>query len=357
MYARRNVLISGSAAVTRVAAAASIAVVVGDGLPKVTWLLVVAVFGVAMVYEVLRSRRPVPGQEFRTTWTSTVIWIVVGAGYAIRGVAGLVVAGVPADSQIILIATVGLLTFGIMFVTLTWALDASSYCHSDPAHGQVDFVPAVLSKPHLAALLPYLGATRGSVVAADHGKLGGAGATPLRERGRLVTPWNIALLCCGAAGGALGVGLAAGWTLPGGPSAAVIRLFAGQSTRDTVALIIAAGALAGLCAASAVVSARGPAERWIVVLAVGAGTTAGLWPVLEARSVLAVLPWALFAGWYTWFRSQSLLALKLGFKPLINAMRWIFDAVIAVIAGRQTAALLGRAAKPQHPVSAVEDSR
>jgi hypothetical protein len=369
--ARRNVLVSGWVAVLRLAAAMVVAFVIGHGMPAMTALLFVVVFGVALVYEVLRSRetgnpessarrafylaarpaqipRPVDGQEFQKTWTTAPIWIVVGSGYAIRGTTGLIVAGVPAQSPLIGVAAIGLLAFGIAFVTLTWVLDASSHCLADPAGGRVDYVSALVKKPHLAALLPYVGAKPGREVEADRNPLAGAEAKPLSPRGRLSTPWNTAMLYSGAAAGTLGAGLAVGWTLPDGPYSAKLG-GPGLSLNDGATAVVVVGTVVGFCAAWILVRARHPGERWFVVLFGAVAASIGLWPYIGVRAVLAILPWMVFAGWYTWFRSQSFLTLKYGLKPLVDGLHGVFDRVVAVLAGRRTAAVIDRKNKTSLP--------
>jgi hypothetical protein len=63
-------------------------------------------------------------------------------------------------------------SFGIMFVLLTWALEVTSYCAAD-ADGDWYARAELAAKPHLAALLPYLGqpvrADGGAASAAEDG--------------------------------------------------------------------------------------------------------------------------------------------------------------------------------------------
>ncbi len=340
-HARRNVRISAWTALARIGVALAVAAALGAGLLRMTAALSVVIFGVAVLYELLRSRKPPPGAEFRTGTVTIQIWIAVGVGYAIRGVAGFLVAGVPATGWVIAAAAVMLLTFGVVFVTLTWVLDASSYCYSDPATGHVDFARALLDKPHLAALLPYVGAIRGSAVAgaAGSGPTAGAQATPLRRRGRVLAPWNLAMVLTGGAAGAAGFGFAAGRAAPGPLDIASSATGPGWLTSSSSAPVTAAASI-GLAGAIALMLASRSWQRCLAGLALVLGAAVWLWPALGPRTILAVLPWAVVSGWYIWFRHQSFTSLKAGLKPVIQVARRAAWGLAVVVAGRRTARLL-----------------
>ena len=78
---RRNVLISLAVAIGRVV----VAVVVGQalGLLRPVLVLLATVLSIAIIYEMLRSRRPSP-EPTRPTPTVAAIWSIVGLGYGIR---------------------------------------------------------------------------------------------------------------------------------------------------------------------------------------------------------------------------------------------------------------------------------
>jgi hypothetical protein len=64
-----------------------------------------------------------------------------------------------------------------------------------------------------------------------------------------LTCCNVAMIVSGAAAGALGVGLAIGWTLPGGPFQTARVLAASHPVQQTAAILLSIGAAAGLLAA------------------------------------------------------------------------------------------------------------
>ena len=63
------------------------------------------------------------------------IWLVVGLGYVVRGGLGLSTAGLAWDSLAMVAGLACACLFGIMFVLLTWALEATSYCAADTGGG------------------------------------------------------------------------------------------------------------------------------------------------------------------------------------------------------------------------------
>src|SRR6185369_3537197 len=74
--ARRNIIASSLVAVLRIVIAIALASVVAP-LSDVI-VLTVLVFGLAVLYEWLRSVRPKAGHEFSVTWPSLLIWVAVG---------------------------------------------------------------------------------------------------------------------------------------------------------------------------------------------------------------------------------------------------------------------------------------
>jgi hypothetical protein len=249
---RASIRLSWQTAAARVAAA----LLVGwlAGLTGPVLVLAGAVFAIAGSYEWLRASR-------NRHWTSArvvAVWLAVGLGYLVRGGLGLSSGGLAWGSAAMAATLLCLGAFGIMFVLLTWALEATSYCAADD-DGRWHARPELAAKPHLAALL--------------------------RHVGELAAPWNLALLAASASGAAAGAALAR-------PHAA-----------GAVAWIAAAAAgLAGGLVLARCRSARG---RWAVAAAwfpvvIGAGLLAR-----PALPVLAGLPWLAVAGLYCTFCGWS----------------------------------------------------
>jgi hypothetical protein len=278
---RRSIRLSWLTAAARILAA----LLVGwlTGLTGQVLVLAAAVFAIAGSYELLRASR------YRH-WTSVrvvAVWLAVGLGYLVRGGLGLSLGGLAAGSAAMVATLVCLGAFGIMFVLLTWALEATSYCTADD-DGRWHARPELAAKPHLAALLRHVGEP-----------LDGAGLPPgasrycggdrvLRGGSRLSAPWNLALLAASASGGVSGAALAR-------PHAA--------GGAAAVAWIVAA--VAGLAGGIVLAWRRSSRGRWTVA--------AGWFPVLVAAGllarpglpVLAGLPWLVVAGLYCMFCSWS----------------------------------------------------
>jgi hypothetical protein len=278
---RRSIGLSWLTAAARILAALLIGWL--TGLTGQVLVLAAAVFAIAGSYELLRASR------YRH-WTSVrvvAVWLAVGLGYLVRGGLGLSLGGLAAGSAAMVATLVCLGAFGIMFVLLTWALEATSYCTADD-DGRWHARPELAAKPHLAALLRHVGEP-----------LDGAGLPPgasrycggdrvLRGGSRLSAPWNLALLAASASGGVSGAALAR-------PHAA--------GGAAAVAWIVAA--VAGLAGGIVLAWRRSSRGRWAVA--------AGWFPVLVAAGllarpglpVLAGLPWLVVAGLYCMFCSWS----------------------------------------------------
>ena len=289
---RRSIRLSWLTAAARVLAA----LLVGwlTGLTGPVLVLAGAVFIIAGSYEWLRASR-------NRHWTPArvvAVWLAVGMGYLVRGGLGLSSGGLPWGSAAMAATLVCLGAFGIMFVLLTWALEATSYCAAD-GDGRWHARPELAAKPHLAALLRHLGEPLGpgGLPLGPGGLPLGPGGLPpgagrycggdrvLRGGSRLAAPWNLALLAAAASGAAAGAALAR-------PHAA-----------GAVAWIAAAAVgLAGGVVLARCRSARG---RWAVAAAwfaavIGAGLLAR-----PALPVLAGLPWLAVAGLYCAFSGWS----------------------------------------------------
>jgi len=300
---RRSIRLSGLTATARVLAALLIGTLAG--LTRQVLALAVAVFVVAAAYEYLRALGPGAPRGARVA----AVWVVVGFGYVIRGGLGLSTAGLSWGSPAMAAGLVCVGSFGIMFVLLTWALEATSYCAAD-AGGGWHARAELAAKPHLAALLPYLdrpvqadgaaagGPEDGGAVGAEDGDTadaeGGGAVGPgrycgtdrvLRCGGRLSAPWNLALFTAGVSGAIEGVALAR-------PHEGAAGAFLAAAAVSAAGAVLLAG------------SRSSPGRRVI---------TAACAPVLVAAALLAgaalpamaAAPWLAVAALYSAFRDWS----------------------------------------------------
>ena len=239
-------------------------------------------FAVAAAYEFLRALGPGAPRGARVA----AVWVVVGFGYVIRGGLGLSTAGLAWSSLAMVAGLVCVGSFGIMFVLLTWALEATSYCAAD-AGGGWHARAEQAAQPHLAALLPHLGRP-----VRAHGGAGNGAAGPgrycgtdrvLRQGGRLFAPWNLALLAAAVSGAVEGVALAR----PHGHG-----VFLAAAAVSAVGAVLLAGG-------------RSSPGRWAITAACVPVLTAVALLAGAALPVLAAAPWLAIAGLYSAFRDQS----------------------------------------------------
>ncbi len=241
--------------------------------------LAVAVFGVALLYEALRSRSTGGSDRVppRLTGGIFALWVVVGAGYAIRGLAGLGSAVAFDSPWLPLAATAALWAFGIAFVTGRWALEALAFGRRDERGGIAWRVEPGQAREHSLALVRWLPATPGSEGERGDGSLRRwralNGSAPF-------APWNLAAVVAGSAATASG------------------RLLAGPADPFAVGLVAAAGAI---CAAIVVPFHR----RWPGLLVAAAVLAAVAWAVGSPRPTLVALPWLALVGAHLFFTAQS----------------------------------------------------
>jgi hypothetical protein len=274
---RRSIGLSWLTAAARVLAALPAGLL--TGLTGPVLVLTGAVFAIAGSYEWLRASRSGHWTRARVI----AVWLAVGLGYLVRGGLGLSSGGLPWGSAAMAAGLVFLGAFGIMFVLLTWTLEATSYCAADGG-GCWHARPELAAKPHLAALLRHLGQPPGPG-GPPPGARGCGGDRVLRGGSRLSAPWNLALLAASASGAVTGAAAAR----PHAPGA--------------VAWIAAAAV--GLAGGVVLARCRGTRLRWAVAAAwfpavIGAGLLAR-----PALPVLAGLPWLATAGLYCTFCGWS----------------------------------------------------
>ncbi|WP_221352608.1 hypothetical protein [Streptomyces beigongshangae] len=293
--ARAHVTASGAVAVGRLVLTAVLALALPAlHLGGVLTAAGVAVFGVAAVYEALRARctgrvaatAPSARPDAAALSSSVrpdvaALWIVVGAGYAVRGMTGLALAVDVSRRPVLAVAAAGTLwAFGVAFVTSRWALESLAFATSD--HGRLTWTArADQAREHLLALVRWL----------PRGIIGGPPGdwTPLRLRTPPTAPWNVALLA-------------------GGTSAALTGSLL-ATARASVAHALLAVVLGAL-------------TTWAVVLfahrrptAVAAGATAHLLVSVlfaQPRPLAAVLPWLSLMASYLVFSSRCLHTIGAG---------------------------------------------
>jgi hypothetical protein len=244
--------------------------------------LVLAVFGVAVLYEVLRARATGGSDRVPPPITAGILalWTVVGAGYAIRGLAGLAAAvALFEEPWLPLAALVSFWAFGIAFVTGRWALEALAFGRADGRGGIAWQVEPGQAREHTLALARWLPAAPGGEGERRDGSLREwralSGGAPLSA------PWNLAAVVAGSAAAATGL------------------LLAGPADPFSVGLAAMVGAG---CAAASVLPRR---RRWPGLL-LGALVLAALAGVAGSpRPLLVPLAWLGVLGAHVFFAAQS----------------------------------------------------
>jgi hypothetical protein len=325
--ARRNIIASCLVGILRLILAVSIAAVT-HLLAPVT-LLIGLVFGVAILYEALRavpassSLLPRPGAR------SVAIWITVGLGYTIRSGTGMWLAGLRLLTLTAISGMLYFLALGIMFVLLTWVLEAVSYGTTD----RKNFLfraPGLKVKPHIATLLRWTGWT------VQHGTGGAPGAAvPVLEekQGKLYAPWNVALLLGAGFGAVVGTGLA---------------------RSDPALTAYGPVVAASLLGAFGLMIFNRFATRLAVTATVAAALVGLTFPSTHhVLAIIAAIPWIAIAACYAFFRSSSYQAL-MNFGPdLLSALKTavVTLALLALhlIVGRQTWQSTGFGRRTRNP--------
>jgi hypothetical protein len=282
--ARAHVTASVAVAAARLLTAVGVAALLPRPANSILAASSVAVFGVAAVYELVRTRA--------TGRTSVVppplrpalvgLWFVVGAGYAVRGLTGLALAVALTDRPLLVAAaTVLLWSFGVMYATTAWALEATAFARF--RDGTVRWsVEHRQAREHQLALVRWLPQTHPSDVGSAGTILEAREWPALRGRTDLRAPWNLAVLVSGAAAGLTG-------RLLVGPASP------GEAVGSTLAAAVAAA-----------VVLLAPRHR-MAVAALGAASLGGLFEAAGApRPAAAVLPWIAAVGAYLVFSNRSL---------------------------------------------------
>jgi hypothetical protein len=316
---RAHAHVSASCAVAALRLAATGAVIValpGLHLGGVLGFAVAGVFGVAIAYELLRSLntgRSGLGPP-RVRPGLVLLWLTVGAGYAVRGVVGLALAvDLWKRPTLLLAALVTLWCYGVSFVTARWAVEATAFAAIRDG-GVCWNADANQAREHQLALSRWMP----SRVTADVTDT--AVWAPLAERTALAAPWNLATVAAGAAAALTG------------------RLLVGACSVHDGLAIAAVGAAATL---AAVCSAR----RRNLVVALAALPLLGALALLNSPTpLLALSPWAVLMGAYLFFTSRTVA--KLSRAGRLSALaRRVVAAIVRVVVGRSTWQAMRRCAE------------
>jgi hypothetical protein len=245
-------------------------------------VLAAAVFGVAALYEALRAHATGRSDRVPPPLTGGIlaVWAVVGAGYAIRALAGFAAAvDLFASAWLPLTALVAAWAFGIGFVTSRWALEALAFARREES-GRISWqVAPGQAREHCLALIRWLPERPDPSEGQADRSLEDWRA--LRGNVSLWAPWNIAAVVAAAAAAATG------------------RLLAGPAGVLEVVLLAAAGAL---CAVALFAARRSPLPGLLfgAAVLVTAATILG-----SPRPGLVCLPWLAVLAAHLFFTGQS----------------------------------------------------
>jgi hypothetical protein len=273
--ARPHITASVLVAALRLALTAALALMV----PALTGVLVamtVGVFGVAFLYERLRSAATGRTAQVPVPLRPALIglWTAVGMGYAVRGLTGLALAvDLGGRPGLVVVAVVAMWALGIVFVTCRWALEAM--CFGAVREGRIVWeVRPDQAREHTLGLVRWLPEE------VTPGETSSCAWRALQGRTPLTAPWNLALAVAGAATALAGRLLVGADSVPGG----VLAVVAGAG----LALVVAAV----------------PGRR--VVAAVASAVVLGALQVLSGtdRTAVAVVPWLVALALYGCFTRQ-----------------------------------------------------
>ncbi|WP_250037133.1 hypothetical protein [Paractinoplanes maris] len=315
--ARPNIAASAAVAGLRLLVAAALPVLLpGLGLgPFIGWM-VLGVFGVAVAYEALRAagtgrsgQVPAPVRP-----AIVLLWIIVGAGYVVRGLTGLaLVIDLPRAPAVGVAAGVTLWAYGVAFVTSRWAIESTA--HGRLRDGRLTWsCEAGQAREHLLALVRWVpgrvdprhfdGPADGSVT----------GWRALRGRTALTAPWNLAAVVAGAGAALTGRLLSGPVSMMEG---SVVALTGGLATLATVAV----------------------ARHRVPIAAAGAAVLA---VILGFEPVAAVLPWVVVMSACLRCVSGSLSTMGALGDRLRSRVGDALSPLVRAVLGRETwAALTG----------------
>jgi 4-hydroxybenzoate polyprenyltransferase len=314
---RFNVASSFTVAVLRVATA--LVVAARTSLTPTTLTVIGVVGGAGVLYEYLRTTEARPASS-RTERAARGLWLLVGVGYALRYVVGAHAAGLPLGDPVVWVGGLFCYGLGVMFVGLTWALEATAHCRA--AEPDTWYLSHHLhTKPHLRLLLAYV---RGPVFL--------TGPPPERPLdfacGRVrvlqgptakAAPWNLAYWAASVAGAFL-----------------ALRLAGIATGTLTSALVFGVSA----CGTTALSLASNPLRRTLALLggtaALLGGTALLSHPDGLFSELACTLPFTVCGGVYTSFRQQSYYELKHFLPDLALRVRALVKLAARATVGQST---------------------
>jgi hypothetical protein len=316
---KRSVAVSAAVMGLRTAIVLVLVVFDVGGLWDLYLLAFVLVWGVALIYEALRETTRLP-EGVR----AGAIWLVVGSGYSIRAAFGFRLAGLYSGEGIVVfwLLVSAAWAFGIVFVTMTWVIEAVGGHFYGVLPGPLHYVDDVSDsggdgpgallrrKVHLFRLARYSGvAVKGvaSEAALDVQDLAEKEKI-LDSGGRLLSPWNIALL--------MAVGLGSAGCVIGEhdtPPFLTVSLVAGALAVSVVVVLAASGlgqCLRGIVGSLLLAAICGMVVSW-------------------ANAIALVVVMLAFLLMYCFFRQSTYADLKYFVKDI----REFFGGVLSVAIG------------------------
>jgi 4-hydroxybenzoate polyprenyltransferase len=267
-------------------------------------LLALAVFAIAALYELLRSRATGAGDGVPAPPSPAIValWAVVGGGYAVRGFAGLALGcDVSGRSGLALLALAAFWCYGIAFVTGRWALEALAFARVD-GQGRIMWqVEARQAREHTLSLARWLPAPGSEAADRTDGSL--VDWRPLRGGVSMLAPWNLAAVLAGAAAAATGC---------------VVSM-------DVGPLPVAMAAVVGGSLAAFLIAAR---QRHALKVGCAAAAFVLLAAALSSpRPLPLVLPWLAVVAAHLFFTAQSLHTLPHPIRSAVGAVKGRVDAL------------------------------
>lgn len=157
----------------RVALALALTVVWYEGPQRAILLgAIIAVGVLSIVYDRLRDHNRERAEETeapysqltRPSSSSSAVFVLVGGGYALRVFTGLSLGSGQAPWLFLATALVSFWVFGIMFVTMTWAVDVAFYLGDPDDDGHYPLSERVRNHPHYGPIAQQAFGRAGSVL-------------------------------------------------------------------------------------------------------------------------------------------------------------------------------------------------
>ncbi|MEU4209184.1 hypothetical protein AB0F13_04115 [Streptomyces sp. NPDC026206] len=259
------------------------------GLLSFALVLTGLVFSVAAVYEFLRaveSAHPVAARG---------LWLVVGAGYSVRFLAGVVAADMPLGGSMAIAGAVFSFFFGIMFVLLTWVLEGTSYCQADSDNIWHVAGERMQQKAHIISLLKCLihpEVRKGGMFLLMRSTEDCGDSTILEKRSLAGMPWNKAYLIASVSGALLAACLAHLRPL------ALIWVIVALSVIGAICV-----SLSDVPVPAVIFGVAVPVELLLAEALIGGVPGA-------KNGLLLISPWLITSGTYIGFRQQTYRRLK-----------------------------------------------